>query len=396
MASATDGMNMWIDIGGSLYVAYTGEFSGPTTTTGWVQKTLESFDTDTWTPTFVSGSDSAFTPERGMEYYMNAKGQNYIVKRINSTSSSASDYVAKLELQTAANPVNTNGSASILPTGTAYLATPWNNDIKYTLVSDPSDSNYLLMEVAYDASGTVTAGSVATDDQWGLVAYKDVNGDTDLAAGTGFTDDVPMSADGTALVVDEWGWIDPLLNSGKEPVQFNWEYAGTDGNDWGKQQFLVYADNPATGHSTGDYVILSDPITLTNVALYDNLGTATGENVSLQFDGWMHGLPDMYQELQKNGWSIEGLGDKVRRLMPGQLLTDGTTNYFVKPMETSLFLGIVNAFPAPAGKPDITQADSGVDLTSVPEFTAHNMDGTPTTDASGDPIQVKYSEGKAL
>lgn len=371
----TDGMNMWIDIGGSIYVAYTGEFAGPTTTTGWVSKTLQSFDSNTWTPTFASGGDTEFTPERGVEYYMNAKGQNYVVKRKGSTAASASDYVVKLELQIAANPGNTDLSNTILPTGASYLASPWNTDVKLTLVSDPADANYLLLEVVSDVSNTYSAGDLYTEDTWGLVAYN--------------SSDAPLAVDGTALTVDEWGWIDPTLNSGKDAVQFNYEYAGTDGNDWGKQQFLI-----ATADSS--YVVLSDPITLNNVTLYDNLGADSGDVVSLQFDGWMHGLPDMYRELEKNGWEISpDFGGKVRRLLPGQMVSDGTNNYFVKPMETSLFLGIVNAFPNGDGQPDITQAN-GVDLNGVPEYAHHEMGASPTTNASGGAIEVKYSEGKAL
>ena len=386
LLTPSDGMQIWIDMGGSVYVAYTGEFSGPTTTTGWVQKTLESFDESTWTPTFTSGADTAFTPDRGMEYYMNAKGQNYVVTRTDADTTAGfqtGDYSVKLELQTAANPVNTNLSATILPTGASYLASPWDttHSLKLTLVADPADTNYLLLKVVSDDSGSNNAGDVYTEGTWGLVAYN--------------SSDQPLAADGTALVVDEWGWIDPSQNSGKQPVQFNYEYASS-GNSWGKQQFLVYASNAPSGKSVGDYVILSDPITLNNVTLYDNLGADSGDVVSLQFDGWMHGLPDMYRELEKNGWTIDpSFGAKIRRLLAGQLVTDGTKNYFVKPMETSLFLGIVTAFPASPGQPDISLAD-GVDLTSVPSYTHHEMGGTPTTDADGNPIQVKYSEGKAL
>ena len=372
----TDGMNMSVNIGGSIYVAYTGEFSGPTTTTGWVTKTLESFDQATWTPTFTSGGDAEFTPSRGVEYYMNAKGQNYVVKRIADATGSAAAYSVQLELQTAANPANTDATKSILPTGTSYLAAPWNTDVKLTLVKDPADSNYLLLEVVSDSTGTYQAGALYTDDLWGLTAYNSSN--------------QPLDASGATLVVDEWGWIDPSANNNRQPVQFNYEYAGDDGESWGKQQFLVDANNISS------YIILSDPISLSGVTLYDNLGNDSGETVNLQFDGWMHGLPDMYFELQKNNWSISGLGDKVRRLKEGQEVTaTDSTRYFVKPMETSLFLGEVNSFPNGDGQPDISAADA-VDLTSVPNYTHHEMGVAPTTNAAGEPIVVKYSEGQPI
>ncbi len=392
-----DGMSAWVDIGGSIFIAYTGDFDGPDTITGWVQKTMTGFDTTSWVPTFDPAGDSQFTPARGQEYYMNAKGQNYVVKRIGNATSAKTDYSAKLELQTAANPLNTDSSAatpaSILPTGTAYLAAPWNKDVKYGLIENPADSNYLLLEVAHDSTNTLTPGDVGASDVWGLVAYKDVNGNTNLGAGTGFDDDVPMASDGTALTVDAFGWVDPNANGGKEPMQFNYEYAGNDGQTWGKQQFLYRDDGSLT---SDDYLVLSDPVTLNNVQLYNNLGAeAAGEIVSLQFDGWMHGLPDMYHELAKNNWDITGLGDKVRRLLEGQKVTDSNgVSYFVKPLDTSLFLGVVNAFPA-GPQPDVTQGNS-VDLNSVPTFTAHGMGAVPTEDADGNALTVKYSEGKAL
>lgn len=406
-----DGNQMWVNIGGSIYVAYDGDFTG--SKTGWVQKTLTSFDQQTWTPEFDSAGDTPFTPERGVEYYMNAQGQNYVVKRTDADTTAdfqVGDYTARLELQTAANPANTDSAAStalsVLPAGTAYLAAPWDADVKYTLMEDPANASYLMLMVAHDASGNITAGTVSSNNTWGLVAYEDVNGDSDLGTGAGFADDVPLAYDGSRLVVDDYGWIDPSANSGNEPVQFNWEYAD-DQNPWGKQQFLVTVSG-----STLSYVILSDQISLTQVGLYDNLGNpvkadpagaavvvggdeSNWKKVSLQFDGWLHGMPDMRHELQKNGWSVAGLGDKVRRLLDGQEVTDTNgTRYFVKPMETSLFLGEVNAFPVSPGAPDVSAADA-VDLAAVPDYTHHQMGAEPTTNGSA-AIEVKYSEGQPL
>ncbi|MBL4868513.1 MAG: hypothetical protein JKY67_19285 [Pseudomonadales bacterium] len=368
-----DGMNMWVDIGGSVYITYTGQYSGATTT-GWVMKTLESFDNDTWTPTFATNGDSEFTPERGYEYYMHTNGQNYIVTRTGDSTGSADAYNARLELQTAANPSNTDTSNTLLPSGTSYMAMPWNPDVKLELEDDPTSANYLLLVVQSDATSTYNAGDVYTEDTWGLTAFN--------------SSDQPLDATGTALTVDDWGWVDPEANANRTAVQFNYEYAGNDGDNWGKQQFLI-------SMSDSSYIILSDPINLTDVALVDNLGSAVTPNVSLQYDGWMHGLPDMYHQLERNGWSIEGLGEKVRRLTEGQVVSDGVgTRYFVKPMEMSLFLGVVNAFPN-GTQPDISAADT-VNLDNVPNYTHHEMGAQPTTNADGDPIEVKYSEGNPL
>ncbi len=367
--AGSDGMNMWISMGGSIYVAYVGFESS---STGWVEKTLSGFDEDRWQPTFSSEDDTVFTPERGYEYYMHAKGQNYVVTRVGDGTSQESDYRARLELQIAAHPNNTTTTTSILPANTAYLALPWNTEVRLVLVDDPADENYLLLEVDSDSSGNSQQGDLYTSDSWGLTAFNSIN--------------EPLDADGNALSVDAWGWIDPedSANAGREPVQFNYEYVGNDGDSWGKQQFLQNtADN--------SYTILSDPISLAQVPLYDNLGSATGETVALQFDGWMHGLPDMYRELERNGWSIEGLGDDVRRLLEGQAVTDSEgTEYFVKPMDTSLFLGVVTAFPN-GEQPDISLADS-VDLDSVPDYTHHEMGAAP----EGEDVVVKYREGIPL
>lgn len=372
----SDGQSMWVSIGGSVYVAYTGDFDGPVTTTGWVSKTLVEFDERTWTPTFDETADRAFTPERGYEYYMNANGKNYVVTRTTQDTSSAAAYRARFELQTAANPLNTNATASILPSSTSYLAMPWDDTVKLTLVDDPADPNYLLLEVLSDDAGNYSAGQVYDEDSWGLTPFNSNN--------------QPLDADGVALTsVDDWGWADPALNDNREPIQFNYEYAGNDGNNWGKQQFLVDAVD-------GTYEILSDPIALTQVTLYDNLGADSGESVSLQFDGWMHGLPDIYHELERNDWSILGLGDNVRRLLDGQEVQDTEgTRYFVRPMETSLFLGEVTAFPNGDGQPDITAADS-VNLDSVPDYVHHEMGARPTQDSDGNDLEPKYSEGNAL
>ncbi len=371
-----DGMGVSVNIGGSVYISYVGTDSS-STSTGWVVKELTGFDQSTWTPTFSETGDREFTPDRGTEYYMNTNGQNYVVTRIGDDATQASSYRTQLELQIAANPANTLASSprSILPANTSYLAMPWNNTVRLRLVEDASSGNYLLLEVIEDSSGNLTADSVYTEDSWGLTAYN--------------TSNQPLDADGNGLIADEWGWVDPQDGI---PVQFNYEYVGNDGDSWGKQQFLVAVDSSNT---LGDYIILSDPISLVGVTLFDNLGDEVSGTVSLQYDGWMHGLPSMYYELERNGWSIEGLGDKVRRLTEGQRVTDSEgTNYFVKPMETSLFLGVVTAFPN-GDQPNIGQADN-VDLSTVPDYTHHEMGATPTTDADGNPIEVKYSEGIPL
>ena len=352
-----------VGINGAIYIQYVGFQDTVNYPTGWVEKGVSEIDPQTGQPVF-SGVDTSFSPKQGEEYYINAMGINYIVKRKDVTDTEA-DYDVKRELQTAATPANTNATATVLPAGTSYLATPWNQDVKYELVADPSDPNYLLLVVQSDATGTSNPGDLA-QTQWGLMAY-DSNG-------------LPLAViDGvvTAVTVDEYGFpVDPT----QRPVEFNWE-TPSDAQSWGKQRFLKDAN--------GDYVILDNPVVLNNVAVQDSAGNAMG-TLNLQFDGWMQGMPDVYGELAQNDWQMTPeIAGKVLYIAEGTEATgeDGT-RYFIKPLDTSLFLGVVTAFPN-GSQPDITLAD-GVDLTTVPSYSAHNMGAVPTGTV------VKYTEGNAV
>jgi hypothetical protein len=364
--------NLFVDIGGSIYVQYTGDFDGPTTTTGWVQKTLESFDQLTWTPSFSATGDSAFSPERGRDYYINNKGANYVVKRIAGADAAAS-YEVFIELQTAANPVN---YSTLLPTGTSYLRAPWRQEVRYTF-NTTAGSNFLKLMYANDDPNTpdVETGTVRSSGEWGLRAYSD-NG-----TATDFTDDKPLLADGTAVTVDQWGVpTDPT----QRPVELNWEYSAEGG--WGAQQFLVKTDG------TGDYLLLDNPIQLQSIVVAN--GAGDNKTLSLQFDGWMHGLPDLYMDLQNNDWTMtSALSNKIINIPAGTEVTgsDGVV-YYIKPLQVSLFLAAVTTPATGKSFPDadVTTADA-LDVTAtstlLPTFTEHGMSTTiPAAD-------VKYSEG---
>jgi hypothetical protein len=362
----TLGADLFVDIGGSIYISYTGEFSGPTTTTGWVQKELTGFDESTWTPTF-GDTNVAFTPDPGREYYINSHGANFIVRRKDNGTITAASYDVMIELQSAANPIN---FASMLPSGTDYLRSPWRQDVRYTFVTS-AGSNFLMLLYLSDDPNTPDVNESATPTQvtngeWGLQAYDDNGTPSD------FTDDRPLQADGTPVTVDQWGiTTDPNVR----PVQFNWEYA-QEGTGWGAQQFLLDASN--------NYVLLSDPIRLQPITLTNNAGEE--KTLSLQYDGWMHGLPDLFHELWKNGHVMtQEISDKIINIPAGTEVTDAedsTKSYLIKPLEVSQFLNVVSD----PGNLDITVAD-GIDLNSVPVYVEHNMGDMPTTTG------VKYSEG---
>jgi hypothetical protein len=362
-----------VDIGGSIYIQYVGDYDGPVTTTGWVQKQLESFDEQTWTPSFDPAGDSEFTPEPGRDYYINNRGANFIVKRMDDvTPITAGKYEVMVELQTAANPVN---YGSILPAGSAYLRAPWRPEVRYTLNTYAASANFLKLIYATDDPNTQDVDESAVETvlsggEWGLRAYTDNGTAGDL------TDDAPLMANGTAVTVDQWGVpTDPDLR----PVEFNWEYS-TDDNGWGVQRYLLDGE--------GDYVLLSDPIQLQPIQATNGAGEP--KTVALQFDGWMHGLPDLYFELSKNNWQMsQEISDKVINIPAGTEVTDssdGTTKYYVKPLEISVFLAEVP--DTTPGVPDITDADA-VDLADVPNYVAHGMGDMPEA-------EVKYSEGKPV
>lgn len=354
-----DGDQLGVDIGGSLYIQYTGDFTGGKT--GWVEKKLLSFSEENWTPVFDNTGDVDFSPARDGEYYIHNNGANFIVRRI-SDADAAGSYDVKIELQTAANPANI---ASILPTGTAYLAAPWQADVHFSLVTDPTDSNFMNLVYLTDDPATpedeTASVTVLTSGSWGLQAYN--------------SSGQPLQQDGTAVAVDVYGFpVDPTAI----PAEYNWEYAA--GGGWGSQRYLM--------SDASSYVILADPVQLAALTL--NNGAGTSKTLMLQFDGWMAGLPDMYAELAKDDFQMsQEISDKVINIPAGTLVTDagdGTT-YYVKPLETSVFLKEVPS--TTAGVPSLADADA-VDLATVPGFTDHGMGATPQNTV------VKYSEGKVV
>jgi len=329
----SDGDQLWVNIGGSIYIEYTGS--------GWVEKMLSSFDQRTWTPVFDETADQAYTLPLDREYYINNRGANYVVKRTGATT-----YDAKIEIQTVANPVN---AATFLEANTIFKP-QWTDsgNSTYQLITDSTDPNFLKLvyvtvgtndSTATNADGTqVAAGDVVRTNIWGLAAWVDVN------------------------------------NTG---TQFNWEYP-REGENWGTITYLMNADNT--------YKLLDDPISLSAITVTNNVGVS--KTLSLQFDGWMHGLPDMFEELRKADFVITSdISDKVINIPEGTEVVNSvdSTHYLIKPLEVSQYLNVV----ADPGDLAIAVAD-GVDLSTVPVFVEHGMGAKP------DVSVVKYSEGKLI
>ena len=93
-----------VNLGGPIYISYDGS--------GWVRKTVESFDEQTWTATFKPASfDVPYILQEGREYYFNNSGTNYVVKVVGGAVE------VKLEVQSVAHPWD---AASIVPAGTQF------------------------------------------------------------------------------------------------------------------------------------------------------------------------------------------------------------------------------------------------------------------------------------
>ncbi len=341
-----DGEEIWVWISGSTYIEYTGDFTGGVS--GWEEKDLTSFDQQTWTPTFAATNLGEFDFPVGTEYYINNKGVNFVVKRTAATNAS-SDYVVSMEMQAVARPDNV---ATFL-TGVSYLASPWEdvtNRSEFVLETDSASPNYLLLVYATVGTNEVdkNVGDVVTQGKWGLQAYD--AGDNEV-----------------------------VVNS--NPLQFNWEYADpSDQNAWGAVTYLI--------DGSSNYLYLDDPITLDPVSLTP-LGGGSALNFSLQFDGWMHGLPDMRWELEKSGFVLtDDIRNKVVNIPAATLVSDSASSaqYYIKPLEVGVILPVLSSAPAVA--PDPADASS-LDLNfTVP--TPTDIGAKPTG------VTMKYVEGVAV
>ncbi|BDG10185.1 hypothetical protein [Anaeromyxobacter paludicola] len=326
----TAGAQLWVNVSGSIYISFDG--------TSWVQKTLVSFDPSTYTPTFAPAAtgDHPYVLELGREYYINNPGANYVVKR-----TAAATYDVRIELQSVANPVN---AATFVPAGTTFQqqmgGTSGSTFQFVTDAASPSFMKLVYLTVGQaDATAGAKAGDVVKTGQWGLAALQ-----------------------------------------GGQPtgVQYNWEYPNPNdgGNGPQGQQFLLAAG--------GAYQLLDDPLRFTGVALANHAGVT--KTYALQFDGsWVNGLPDVYQDLRKDGFLLTPeLAGKVVVIPDGTQVTDAadaTRKYVFKPLQVREYLAVISD----PGNLDLSAA-LGLDLSAVPGFVDAGLGALPD-------VAVKYSEG---
>lgn len=320
------GDQLFANIGGSIYIMYNGN--------SWVEKILASFDQSTWTPTFApADQDKPYTLDLNREYYINNQGVNYVVKRTDTAT-----YDVQTELQSVANPVNVS---TFLQANTIFKP-QWDStgNSTYQFITDPASPKFLKLVYASVGANDPTAnvGDLVTQGQWGLVAW---------VGGT---------------------------NTG---VQFNWNYP-REGENFGTLTYLIKGD--------GTYKLLDDPIRLSPITLTNNGGET--RTVALQYDGWMQGLPDLYQELQKNNFKMsDDISDKIINIPAGTDVVDAQgKHYLIKPLETSQFLTALSSDP---GDLDLILANT-LDLSTVPTFVAPTMGAEPSVST------IKYTEGKLV
>jgi hypothetical protein len=168
--------------------------------------------------------------------------------------------------------------------GIDHFRAQWGNN-EYGFEIDPTNSAFLKLRYVSGADNQgnpVTAGDVVTDGQWGLIA------------------------------VDAGG--SDILDAQSRSIQFNWEYP-RDGETWGVMTYLV--------ESGGNYKLLDDPIALAPVTLTNGAGDS--KTLSLQYDGWMHGLPNLFEELRKSDFVVtQAIADKIISIPAGTEVTDAT------------------------------------------------------------------------
>ncbi len=341
--TAISQLNVWI--GGSIWVAYTG-----TGSTGWVEKEISYFNEQYWKPEFNDDGDKDYILPEGRELYINMEGANYIVTR------SGEDLTVKYELQTACNPEN---ATTVVPAGTEFTE-QWNSNMSstYERQTKPARDDYLML--VYKTIGD-------NDKEWdeGSQTYIARDG---IAVGD--------------IISNVWGITATI---GGVETQFNWEYNANGG--WGAVTYLMEG-NDTDGW---EYVLLSDPVRFDSITATNGAGDT--KTLSLQYDGWMMGLPDMYMDLQKNNWVMtEDMANKVINIVAGTEVTDSSTDpatvYVLKPREISQFLSVVTDTTG-LTLPNIALG-ADVSLSTVPVFVDHGMGAMPTD------TEIKYSEGIAV
>ena len=318
--------------------------------TGWVQKTLTSFDQNSNTPTFAAHGDTPYTLNLNQQYYIINQGGNYVV-----TATAPSTFVVQAETLTSANPANV---ASVV--GTVATFRPQNYDptnptqtSSYTYVVDPANPKFL----------SLTYATVGTQDALGSTP--------------------PKAGD---VVSTQMGSLTGFDASGASQAQFNWDYPMSQGNGFGTQTFLYTVANGVT-----TYKLLDQPIALAPLALV--AGDGSSKTLSIQYDGWMQGLPQFNDQLAINGYTMTAdIANQIVNIPAGTVAksaTDATVTYLIKPLQEALYLLVA---ATPDTTLDLTSA-LAINLSATSTLPQYSDNGLGTEPAI---TTISYSEGNPV
>ena len=275
------GSQLWVNVGGSIFVSYDGQ--------GWVRKAVASFDDQTWTPTFVPGGDVPYELQPGREYYFNNSGTSYIAKLDGGITT------VQLEIQAVANPRN---APTFVPAGTTFTQ-QWcgmTACATFEFVTDPASPKFMKL------------------------VYKSVS-EADNKSNHAVGDVVENGLYGIQATLD--GSV----------VQFNWDYPQDGQKCGGVQQFLRDAADA--------YVMLDDPLRLGTLSL-TNAASVT-RLFTLQFDGnWMQGLPNVWDDLRNAGFQATDAIQQKNFSIPDGTVLGG---YVVKQLQVAEYMAASSAAP---------------------------------------------------
>ena len=314
------------------------------TASGWSQLVETGIDATTGQPIFAAGSYPALLPPG--TYFFNVLGNSYGLTA--TTVGTTTTFDLEAQLATVANPLNlaalVGNGVLLVPPG--YDPVNPNQTSTYTFDPDPDSATF--MSLVYASVGPQEPATARK----GAVVAQPVPGLADVSPSGAF-----------------------LGN------RFEWAYSTAPGGR-GYQTFLY---SQVSGGQKS-WLIPDPPIAFRPVTL----ATAAGSSVtlSLQFDGWMEGLPDFLGVVAGSGGSLpDAVAAAVVNLPAGQQLTGADGHpYLVKPLEVGVFL-------KPAAKPDpsldLTLAN-GINLADpavLPQYSDNGMGAPPS------PATVKYIYG---
>jgi hypothetical protein len=334
---------LWINIGGSIYIEYLGS-------AGWVQKTVLSVDQSTNTPTFAANGDTPYSLTLNQQYYIINQGGNYVV-----TPTGANAYSVQVELLSVANPGDLTAILGSVATFKPQNYDPANpaQTSTYTFDSDPTSASFLSLKYASvgamdaQSSPAPTVGSPVTTSLSSLMGY-----------------------DGNGV---------------SQGIQYNWNYP-MNGQNFGIQTFLYTVAN-----GVRTYKLLDSPIPLAPLVLHTADGTA--QTLSIQFDGWMQGIPQFNNQLCMNGYTMTAdIASKIVNIPTATAAVnavDSTQTYLIKPLQEALYLLVAST---PDATLDLTSANA-IDLSdtsTLPQYSDNLIGAEPSITV------ISYADGNPV